>query len=275
MPSKYPFSRVSLLGCGWLFTPLAQYLQNKKLKIKVSVTQKEKQESLKKQGLDCFLLSCKQSLIGDYELFFDTDCLLIGLPFKRSFSDPFIYLDQIKMIYQKLEASSVSYVLFTSSTGIYDGCEGQVTENTNLCIKKPRVDALNQVEQYILTHPRIKSCVVRLAGLYGPNRDIAAFWAGKTCAKPAYDPVNLIHQQDCIEILSGLLQCQFRGVYNVVSDAHPTRKELYETHAKIKGFSSPVFTNLTKTSNPRKVSNNKLKKTLQYQFIHPNPLCVR
>jgi nucleoside-diphosphate-sugar epimerase len=85
-------------------------------------------------------------------------------------------------------------------------------------------------------------------------------------------PVNLIHQDDCIQIVKNIIESDISsGVFNAVSDGHPPRKTFYQSAADHYGVDPPEFDDAS-TSVNRIISNEKLKKELSYSFIYPNPL---
>jgi NAD dependent epimerase/dehydratase family enzyme len=111
-----------------------------------------------------------------------------------------------------------------------------------------------------------------MAGLYGYDRQPGRFLAGKKELVNADGKVNLIHQDDCIQIINNVLEKQlWNEVYNCCSDEHPTRQEFYTKAALTLGMEPPEF--LPKEKSVFKIiSNQKLKAALNYEFIHPDPM---
>jgi len=58
--------------------------------------------------------------------------------------------------------------------------------------------ALYRSEQLFHENTNFQTTVIRLAGLIGPGRNPARFFAGKTNIPNGNAPVNLIHLDDCI-----------------------------------------------------------------------------
>ena len=85
-------------------------------------------------------------------------------------------------------------------------------------------------------------------------------------------PLNLIHQDDCINIIYEIIsQNIWNEVLNACCDLHPTRKEYYSVVAKKNNIDLPEFDD-SKNSNYKIVSNDKVKKLLNYSFKYPDPL---
>jgi len=83
--------------------------------------------------------------------------------------------------------------------------------------------------------------------------------------------VNLIHLDDCVEIISKIIEHNVTGeIFNVVSDAHPLKRELYTKAASLMGVEAPKFS-VYNTTFRKIVSNAKLKKRLNYKFKYPDP----
>ena len=118
--------------------------------------------------------------------------------------------------------------------------------------------------------------MIRFAGLYGKNRQIGTSWLNLTRQVDGTIPspekrLNLIHQDDCVGIIQRIIECNLRGeIMNACCDVHPTREELYRK-AALKRKESSVFTK-DSASSGKIVSNQKLRKLLNYTFQHPNPL---
>ena len=263
---------VSLLGCGWLGTALAEDILSLGSIVKGSTTHASKSSQLTSIGINSHVIHCSDILEGEnLETFFDSDVLIVTLPFKRSFEDPLYYVSQLRAIAAQIPNSRIKTLIFTSSTGIYDGCSGDVTEESHVCLDKPRVSALQQAESLILALPTVSSCVLRLGGLYGGSRQLGSFLSKKSRLRSGNAPVNLIHQQDCVGIIKSCIEHPYEGILNAVSDEHPTREKVYTSASLRLGISPPHFEASRHDIFKRKVNNARLKTILDYTFIHPNP----
>jgi NAD dependent epimerase/dehydratase family enzyme len=90
---------------------------------------------------------------------------------------------------------------------------------------------------------------------------------GKTNVANPEAPINLIHQADCIEIISEILKQNFwNETFNAVSPIHPTRKKYYTEKAKQLHLIAPIFTE-NETNVGKIVSSEKLETILGYRFI--------
>lgn len=133
----------------------------------------------------------------------------------------------------------------------------------------PRSATLLRIEES-LQSSQTAATILRFAGLYGEDRKIGKFLAGKESVD-GQQPVNLVHLEDCIAVVTEIIRRDIKGeIFNVCSDCHPTRQELYTKAAIAAKLPPPVFK--TEGTGGKIVSNQKLKEMLNYRFKHPDPL---
>ncbi|MCA9398907.1 MAG: SDR family NAD(P)-dependent oxidoreductase [Candidatus Omnitrophica bacterium] len=265
--------RISILGCGWLGFPLAEKLVSLNYSVKGSTTTQSKVSLLQNIGVEPFVLESRPDFQGNHiEHFFDTDILFLNIPFRRSLEDPRYYKEQIRSILKLVEHSSISFVVFASSTSVYSDHIGLAREDLDLSPYNDRSKVLLEVEQMVLSLSKAQGTVLRFGGLYGENRQIGKFMFRKKDVRRAQGPVNLIHLEDCLNIVLAVIENNVRGeILNAVSDFHPTRRDLYTQAAVKLKLEPPSFAE--ETESPHKiVLNDKLKKILDYQFCHPDPM---
>ena len=89
---------------------------------------------------------------------------------------------------------------------------------------------------------KIKLSIVRFGGLFGGNREPVRYLAGRTHLNDGNAPVNLIHREDCVEILTEIVkQDAFGFIFNAVIPSHPTKKEYYTQKAIELGLTPPHY----------------------------------
>lgn len=269
---------VSLLGSGWLGLPLGQALHAKGWAVHAATTQPGKCEVLANAGFVPHLLEITGQmsqnetfgLLHDSAMFWESETLIVTLPFRRHFPDPFVYVAQMREILRHM--SPHQRLLFTSSTSYYPTCDHEVDEDLQFSPIAPRLRALAAAESVIMSHPG-PTTVLRLGGLYGPDRPIRSFATRGLATQATHSHVNLIHRDDVIGIIMAILEddAGWGHVWNAVSDGHPTRATLYgvtpETPLAAGSNEFPAATPSGKI-----VANHKLKMALNYHFCYPNPL---
>jgi len=274
------FMSISILGCGWLGFPLAQSLLHHNYRIKGSTTSESKFEILEKNGIEPFLLSVPETVDSQSnDSFWESDVLFLNIPPGRG--EPNLsnsYPEKLKRVCDRILRTDrdkrIKKIIFASSTSVYPSKEGIYSEeDTDLTdTSRPSGKAVLKAENLLLGYSEFETVILRFGGLYGYNRHPVRYLAGKENISSPLKPVNLIHQDDCIQIVRKILDLgSVKGVFNAVSDGHPPRKTLYQSAADHFGVEPPSFDESTKSVN-RIISNEKLKEELDYSFIYPNPL---
>ncbi|MGB1242120.1 MAG: SDR family oxidoreductase [Chitinophagales bacterium] len=264
---------ISIIGCGWLGLPLAIHLQGKGFFIKGSTTSTSKIEDLKQKGIEPYLLQLQDNGTlsieqkRNLEELLKADILVFNIPPGRRNPDvEASFLAKIKTLRNAIEASSLQEIIFVSATSVYPLQNQIVTELDAKNPSKASGKALLQAEQVLQNLQNVETTVLRLAGLYGPNRPPGRFLAGRQNLANGEGRVNLVHLQDCIEVIFEVIrQKKWGKTYNVCSDEHPMREVFYTAAAKSLGLAVPTFA----VNSPPKycvVSNEKVKQELKHTF---------
>jgi len=267
---------ISILGCGWLGLPLAQHLKSEGWNIKGSTTTSSKLEQIEQMGIDPFLISLTPRLeCDDCSNFWNSRILFLNIPPGRRRPDvEERFPEQVKSVISHLTNSPIEWVIFAGSTSVYSSSDTLVREKDASRSKSLRASgrALLHAEELLHSAHGFKTTVLRFGGLYGYDRHPANYLAGKKNLKNASAPVNLIHRDDCIQIIDGVLNNELIGeTYNCVSDGHPPRREFYKAAAHKLGVEPPEF--IERENNRTKiVANDKIKEALDYTFFYPNPM---
>ncbi len=266
---------ISVLGCGWLGFPLAQRFLKSGHNIKGSTTTENKISLLNQNGIDSYLLEFPKSLNHEnLEQFLSSDILFLNIPPRGVKNKTDInYQETIHTITQKATAQNIKWIIFVSSTSVYNDKAGFVTEDdTDIHTASLPNGKLLLESENIVQNSGKDFTILRIGGLYGYGRHPIHYLSGKKNLDGAAKPVNLIHQVDCLNIISEIVDQEKRNtVYNMVSDGHPPRKEFYKSAARYYKLDSPKFKRDT-DSNYKVVSNEKVKQDLNYTFSYPNPM---
>ena len=276
--SQAPYS-VSIVGCGWVGLPVGGVLAQEGHVVRGSTTRNERYDVLASAGIEPFVTTLAPELTPPTPELFESEVLLCTLPPGRSNADDTPYTDQIAALMARAQAQGVQRVIYTSSTGVYPPTDGPVTEDavdprTPRTARPPARDTGNAVraaEQIIVTAYPNRSVILRLGGLFGPDRHPGRFIAGRTDVARPEGPVNMVHRDDLVGIIqAAIADSALHGVFNVVAPEHPTRRAFYEAAARDYGGDAPTFAEVPATGGKR-VLSNKLINTLGYTFMHPDP----
>lgn len=267
---------ISILGCGWLGFPAGIHLKQQDFTVKGSTTSRNKLNKLNDAGISPFLINITDKIkCEDCESFWDSDILFLNIPPGRSKPDTYLrHTSQVKAIIKILLKYKIKWVIFASSTSVYSKYGGLKSEDDTdpSQASSESGKALLKCEELLLNKDEFDTTVIRFGGLYGYERNPIRYLAGKSGLKDGNKPINLIHQDDCIRIIHEVIKQNSRNmIYNAVADGHPPRREYYKSAAEHYGLETPRFLE-DNTSDYRIVSNEKLKKELNYQFLYPNPM---
>lgn len=266
---------ISVLGCGWLGLPLAQKLVEKGYIVKGSTTTATKLVTLHQHKIDPFLIEVNRKIKGtNLQHFFNSGILIINIPPGRKRRDVArSHPKQVAAIIEKALIHGAKKVIFISSTSVYGNVNRVVTEADEPRPETASGVALVAAEALLMQETAFETTIIRFGGLAGVDRKAGRFLAGKKEVKNGAAPVNMIHQVDCIGIITQIIEQNCWGqIFNACADEHPTRAIFYAAQAKKQGFEAPSFSESEALVSYKEVSNYKLKNTLGYQFLKPDPM---
>jgi hypothetical protein len=262
---------VSILGCGWLGTALGKRLMHKGLAVKGSSSSTQKYNKLEITGISAFYIKVKPKAIEiDFNSFFNTDVLIISIPPGRTDCVEQSFPQKIGQVIKIIEKMAIKKVLFISSTSVYESLNKEVKEGDEGNPEKLSGKALLVAENMFRSSKQFQTTTLRFGGLIGADRNPAKFLLGKTNVSPNI-PVNLIHRDDCVNIITEIIEKDIWGeVFNACSPVHPTKKEFYTKAAKISELPAPGF--VEQAESYKIVNSDKLIDNLSYNFQYPSPM---
>ena len=166
-----------------------------------------------------------------------------------------LYLNGARNLLAQLEGRRF---LFISSTSVYAQNTGEwVSEKSPADPKHETGRILRQAENLVCEH---KGIVVRLGGLYGPNRSalLRKFLAGEVKIDPERDRfMNQIHRDDAAAAIQFLLsRPEAAGqIYNLVDNEPSLLTECYRWLAN--KLNHPVASSVTSTTKRKRGDSNK------------------
>jgi nucleoside-diphosphate-sugar epimerase len=247
---------ISLLGSGWLGLALALNFQRQSFSVNASTRTLTRLDQLQENGATPYLIDI-DSLTGNVQAFFVCDVLIVNITSKNILS----FIELIRNI----EASKVRRVLFVSSSSVYQNTNNLVMESEGI---ENKDSPLYQIEKLFMSSLHFKATIVRMAGLIGPGRHPGRFFKNDKLVEQSDSPVNLIHQTDCVNIISQIIEQKVWGeVFNACASSHPTKREFYGQARQSLGQLPP---NYGDSNEPffKIVSNQKLKRLLNYEFVY-------
>lgn len=264
---------IAIIGYGWLGAALGNHLVQENCVVYGTTTSPSKLLSLQSQKVNAFkLLLPEDAQLAEAMPLWQCDTIFINIPPGRRDPDLLTtYPVKVKSVLQQVKKyGSNSRVIFVSSTGVYPNTGEVVDETCAVSAQKDSSKALIAAEELVRSYCS-DSVILRMAGLVGPNREPGRWFVGKVNVPGGDTPVNMVHQEDCIQIVGRILSNPaINGVYNVCADKHPSKRDFYEAMAKKIGVLKPIF---EEGFVPHKiVDNRKLKNELGYSYGFFDPL---
>jgi nucleoside-diphosphate-sugar epimerase len=258
--------KYSILGCGWLGFPLAQHLIANGNIVYGSTTTEKKTDIFAAENITPYIIKIENNnIFGPIDAFLDSDVLIIDVPFSKQ-KETFKSYQKLAIL---IEKSTISKVLFISSTSVYTNTNGIVTEDMAFKVN-PEKKTLVDLEKLFLQHSGFETTVIRFSGLIGRDRNPGNFFKEGSVVKNGMAPINLIHLDDCILIIHKICMTTFNGeIFNAAADTHPTKKDFYTAASNANKLVPATFLS-NEDYNYKIISNEKLKQQLNYSLKYPD-----
>lgn len=260
---------VAIAGMGWLGQPLAHRLEGLGYSVKGSVSSIEKAGQMQQHGYNAFPLEISESGVkGEIKaLLNNVDYLIIMIPPGLRGNTGADYVLKMVNFLKHIKHFEIPKVILVSSTSVYDDSQGKVTEKDD---PKPQTIAgkqLRQVEELFINTEGFQTTVVRFGGLFGGSRQPARYLAGRKDLHDGDAPVNLVHREDCINILTEIVkQDAFGLIFNAVNPHHPKKSDFYIQKTQQVGLEPPTFAEIDGDEVFKQIDSDNLKGILGYDF---------
>jgi nucleoside-diphosphate-sugar epimerase len=253
---------LSIIGCGWLGLPLAQNLIKNGFQIIGTTTTLEKVNSLSKLGIHAVKYTLGDELPKEI---IKSEAIIITIP-PRGID----YMANLEKLQNELSGYN-KQLIFISSTSVYSDTGREVFEHDAIDIPSSHTGISLLRAENLFVNSSLNTTVVRFSGLFGPERNPGRFLAGKKNLTGSNNPVNLIHLDDCIGIISKIIELGITNdIFNGCAPIHPSRKEFYTKAANLLGMDPLEFSEMD--SSYKIVDSSKVQKLLNYEFKYANPL---
>lgn len=258
---------IIILGCGWLGKQLGQTLAAAGYPVYGS-RQSDAGLATLPPAIQPLLLQLPLcELPAEQEAIWRNAWLICAIPpaaTKRSQTE---YLELLRNVAELGIRAGVRGLIHCSSSGVYQGLAGEVTEKSVLP-PTGKSQLLLAAEQQL---QQIKPCVtLRLAGLIGPGRHPASFTAGRVIAGPEL-PVNMVHSSDIAEFVLQLLALAptENDCFNLCCPEHPTKEAFYLSAAAAAGLAEPQFVQSEDLARPVSAVYSQTLPGFSYRFASP------
>ena len=272
-----PSPTVAVLGCGWLGLPLAKALVAEGYPVVGSTTTPAQLLTLRDAGITPYLLRLGPDFTPTdadtlRTMLTGVDVLVLNVPPRAAAAHSYPTL--LRPVGSVVASVGVRHVLFVSSTSVYPETNRPLKESDAVSSPDASSDLLRAEGHFTPRRGQWLSTVVRLGGLIGPDRPPGRFLAGRQDLPNADAPVNLIHLDDCVGLLTSIIREKAWGyTFNACAAQHPTRREFYPAAAGKLGLPAPTFDD-QKNGGGKLIDSTLLRQTLPYQFRHDNLLAA-
>src|SRR5699024_7363908 len=109
---------------------------------------------------------------------------------------------KMKHLYNEIEKHGIPKVIVISSIAVYDDAQGRVTEAD---IPRPATTTAKQMlksEELFRNSSSFQTTIIRFGGIFGGSRQPLRYLTGRKNLRGGRAPVNLIHRQDCVGIIT-------------------------------------------------------------------------
>ena len=260
--SNRDIETISILGSGWLGLPLAEHFIAQGYRVRISTTSRSRLPALAALPAAAFVIDIGKPT-DDIQAFLESAVLIVNITSKD--------IAGFERLVKAIENSGVEKVLFVSSTSVYPADSQLVSESDG---KESPQHPLVIIENLFTQNPNFQTTILRFAGLVGYSRHPGRFFRGGKQVTNADSTVNLIHRDDCINIIDRIVSNEVWGeTFNGCADTHPRKREFYARAARHLGVPPPVFADSSDQSFKR-VDNRKLKRVLGYEFVYPDLMAI-
>jgi nucleoside-diphosphate-sugar epimerase len=275
--------RRAILGCGYVGEEVARAWKQEGHALWATTTRRERLGELA-ELVETPLIFDSTDPSTNLEFTADLDGILVSFaPSKGSEVDLGKYrktfLGGLQRLVETLDRrprNTPLQIVHLSSCGVYGNRHGALTNETAPIIDiHPVNQVLLQAEEMMesIRSEKIKVCVLRLGGIYGPGRDIPSMLlsaAGGLVQRNGQNVPCWIHRDDIVRGVCFAFDQGLDETYNLVNDTQLSGQELTDRLCERAGL--PLAKWLTIDTTDRilnaRVSNEKLKK-IGFTFGHP------
>lgn len=252
-----------VVGCGYLGLRVARLWRDAGEHVFAVTRSARRADDLAAEGLDPLVadIMCPDTLGGLPTA--ETVLFAVGLDRASGWTIGEFYVGGLQNVLAALPAGT-GRLIYISTTGVYGQTDGSWIDESSSC--EPARDsgrAFVAAEQALTSHPLGRqSVILRLAGIYGPDRIPLAgmLKAGQSLPVPDGGHLNLIHVDDAAAaVLAAERIAPLPGLY-CVADGNPApRGEYYSELARLLDAPPPRF-ELPEKNSPKasRAATNKL-----------------
>lgn len=272
--------RVVIIGCGYVGTRFGHRLAGAGYDVVGTTTSPERVATMRSFGMTPIVLDTA-NVGGLHDVLRDREVVALCVAPRANQRDYRVtYLDSARNLIEAARHTAVSRIMYTGSTRVYAQDDGEwvdessptrpIHENARILLETEHV-LLDGVKALRKGRP-IATVVLRLGGIYGPDRDTLEFIHRSAGALRDDGDLymNRVHVDDIVTALEALLGSAFHGVLNLCDDHPQTRRSFYDGVLVAAGL-PPIewVSSSDRDHRGKRVRNDLIKKTLGLDLGHP------
>lgn len=271
-----------VIGCGYLGERVATRWQEHGRTLAVLSRSAARADEFRRRGWS--------SIVGDVCIRDSLDTLpsarvvlwAVGYDRSASHSQEAVYVDGLANASEALKGRCGTFV-YISSSSVYGQTDGSwVDESSSTIPSQPGGRYCLLAEELLQERrPAVRHRILRLSGIYGPNRllsRVAALQAGEPLSGSPDAWLNLIHVEDGVEAIEAVVESETPTEFEtfLVTDDRPLSRGAYYTRlAELVGAPLPRFDEEQTARRGsgglnKRCSNQKLKSTTGWQPRYPS-----
>jgi nucleoside-diphosphate-sugar epimerase len=258
-----------VIGCGYLGTRVARLWQAQGDTVYVTTRSQERKSQFDGEGFQAVQLDVTRPETCSGLPAAETALIAVGFDRSAGLSLHQVYVDGLQNLLRALPTET-KRIIYVSSTGVYGQTDDSwVDEQSDRRPTRLGGKACLAAEDLLGQHPlAARAIILRLAGIYGPNRIPRRDQIARGRPIPARPEgfLNLIHVDDAARVVLAAERHAVPPQVFTVSDGNPVRrKEFFGEVARRLGVDGPTFCDPEKAASHRRpslgskrVSNRKL-----------------
>lgn len=281
MSGPLPPASVAVLGAGFIGAPLVRRLANEGRPVRALTRTGRWRDGELPSGVDVRALDLIEATEAEVaSAIAGARALVLAYATGGTQDRHALYVEGARKLVAALVNARLERVVYSSSTSALPEVDGPVDESTQAWPESERGRVQREAEQIIREGFGARAVVLRLAGLYGPNRGLGKLYLRRPDATQRGDgwkATNLVHRDDAVQALRLALtmdaaQLTDDGlVVHVCDDDHRPRREMLERLAAKAGLAPPKWEAEIPAGPPagKQVVNERMKTLLGLELQHP------
>ncbi|MGK7953462.1 MAG: NAD-dependent epimerase/dehydratase family protein [Xenococcaceae cyanobacterium] len=270
--------KIAVIGCGYVGSKIARFWHDRGHTVTVTTTTPDKVNDLSAIA-DRVVVTQGDDLVKLQEILANQEVILLSVGAKKRDRATYerAYLETAKNIVSVAkDISSIKQIIYTSTHAVLGDRQGKwADEECPVAPANENSEILAETAETLLSaqNNNLKVCILRLAGIYGENRELINIfrsWAGTTRPGNGENYINWIHLDDIVNALEFLRQKELTGIYHLSSDETLTRKEFFERLFRTHNLPGIDWDNSTldRRSLNVRLDNSKIKAE-GFELTHP------